>query len=381
MPSTMISYVMPTKDRPECLARTLRAIGSLPGHGPRGERAEVLIVDNDSRVPPDVPERLPNGVRVRVIRRTTNDGAASRNAGVQAADPESDWIVMLDDDSNPVDTGFIHRLTLAPDDVAAVSADIFLPGLGERERGGLPSVWVGCGVAIRRDVYIALGGYDPGFDYYVEEYDLAARMIHAGYRVEFDRWFRVEHHKSAVNRDMDRICARLVRNNGWVAQRYAPEHLRREELREIRSRYRTIALKERAIAGYRRGLLELRSTIRAQPRFPMTAGEWDIFTGLSQAREALHAAMHQVPFESAAIVEPGKNAGVVRRVLAELGVHEAHPDHADALVIGTMSPGPMLDALERLRAGLPERRVIAPWLVLDRGVTSAPLVSTLPDLA
>ncbi len=374
----MISYVLPHRDRPASLARTLFAIGSLRGHDTFGG-AEVIIVDNASTEPPQVPAQLQNNLPVTLLCRAHNDGAASRNAGVKAASRASEWIVMLDDDSSPLDTGFAKRLMQAPADVAAVSADIFLPGPGRRESGGLPEVFVGCGVAIRREVFLDLGGYDPSFGYYVEEYDLAARMLLAGYRVQFDRWFRVEHHKVWLNRNMDTILERLVRNNGWVAKRYAPESRRRAELREVRSRYRRIALKERAIAGYSRGLLELRRTVRNQARTPMSEEVFDRFTGLTPAREALGLAHRSSPFATAAVVDEGKNAWVVRQVLAELGIREVADERsADAVVIGTMSPGPMLDAYERrlAAAAFNGQRIIAPWRVLADAVT-APLRDVL----
>ncbi len=371
--------------------RTLDALGSLRGH----EGGEVIIVDNASREPARAPALLASGLIVRIIRREMNEGAASRNAGVAAADERSEWVVMLDDDSYPTDTGFVRRLGRMDPEAAAVSADIYLPGLAQRESGGLPEVFIGCGVAIRRKVFLDLGGYDAAFGYYAEEYDLAARMIHAGYRIHFDPWFRVEHHKVAQGRDMDVILARLIRNNGWVMERYAPEVMRREMLRDLRRRYRAIAGEEQAAEGYAAGLLELKHTIRRQDRRPMPRELFERFMGLSYAREALAAAMAEHPFETAQVVDEGKNGWVVRRALAELGVRvlnesPAHlsqsrrgdltcsPAHSrtpsplhpltpssspDVLVIGTMSPGPMLDAYER-RTALPVQRgprVIAPW--------------------
>src|ERR1044071_5763094 len=214
----MISYVLPTRDRPERLTQTLAALGSLTGH-PEG--SELIIVDNASAHLPTPPPRLPNGLTTRLLLRSTNEGAASRNAGAHEANPRHNWIVMLDDDSYPCDTGFIRRLFRAPPDVAAVSADIYPPGHARRESGGLPEVFIGCGVAIRRDVFLRLGGYDAAFNYYAEEYALAARMLLAGYRIAFAPWFRVEHHKAPAGRDITPIPARLVRNNGWVMQRYA----------------------------------------------------------------------------------------------------------------------------------------------------------------
>ena len=74
-------------------------------------------------------------------------------------------------------------------------------------------LFIGCGVAVRREAFRALGGYDTAFNYYAEEYDLAARMILAGGRVAFEQDFRVTHAKDARGRNMDLILARLVRNN------------------------------------------------------------------------------------------------------------------------------------------------------------------------
>lgn len=352
----MLTYVIPTRDRPERLRDTLSALGAL---GPHAGGAEIVIVDNDSREPAAGSDDPPLNIPVRVIRLRENLGAAARNIGVRESDPRSRWIVMLDDDSHPLDLAFIPVLAAQAPDVAAVSADISLPRAGRRESGGLPEVFIGCGVAIRRDVFLTLGGYDAAFGYYAEEYDLSAKLLLAGHRVVFEPGFRVAHHKVESGRDMNLICARLVRNNGWVMQRYAPDDQRRTELREIRRRYRSIANKESAIRGFTQGLTELRRTVRAQKRTPMTRALFDRFTGLAHAREALAAAWKQSPFRTAALVHEGKNAAMVRRALRELGVREAPDPDAEALVIGTMSPGPMLDARDALSES--NRRVIVPW--------------------
>jgi hypothetical protein len=196
---------------------------------------------------------------------------------------------------------------------------------------------------------------------------------------------------------MDVMLARLVRNNGWVMERYAPESMRRPMLRDLRRRYRVIARKENAIEGYAAGLLELKHTIRRQDRRPMPRELFERFMGLSYAREALNAAMAQHPFATAQVVDEGKNGWVVRRALDELGVRvlnappygvpsltcspsqlpTSSPPHAapDAIVIGTMSPGPMLDAYER-RTAMPVQRgprVIAPWRAVTERAVPRPL--------
>jgi GT2 family glycosyltransferase len=356
----MLAYVIPTRNRPERLAATLEALGALSRH-----TAQVIVVDNASDVPPRVPVTLANGLPTEVVFLNENRGAAARNAGVAAADPACQWVVMLDDDSHPIDTGFLAALAEAPADAAAIAAEITLPEQGRREAGGLPEVFTGCGVAIRPDAFLAAKGYDPAFDYYAEEYDLAAKFLLAGHRIMLDRRFRVAHHKVASGRDMNRILRRLVRNNAWVMQRYAPDDRRRVELRETIVRYARIAHLERATPGYLRGLAETAITLRRQPRTPMPADLFDRFTGKAYARESLQRAFDAAPFTTAAIVHEGKNARHIREAACELGVSLIDDAlAADRLIIGTLSPGPMLDAYERLITNTDPARVIAPWDVL-----------------
>ncbi len=373
----MIAYVLPTRNRPECLARTLDALGALARHD-----AEVIVVDNASLPPAHAPAQLANGLPVRVLRRPRNEGAAARNEGVRTADAGCEWVVMLDDDSHPVHPGFLRALDEQPDEVAAVCAEILLPsasGTMRHESGGLPEVPIGCAVAYRREAFLAArvgntAGYDPSFGFYAEEYDLAARLIMSGRRIVFDRRFEVLHEKTAANRSMDAILGRLVRNNSWVMARYAPGAVRSQELCRTIGRYARIAVKERALLGYAGGLARTLYTVHRQARMEMNAAEWDRFTGKAACRRALLGAWAEKRFGSAAIVAPGKNEHVVRECLAEMGVElAADQREADALVIGTLSPGPALDAFEMLRA---DSRMVAPWpcpatIVEDAGQRAA----------
>jgi GT2 family glycosyltransferase len=375
-----ISYIIPTRDRPGDLAMTLSALGKLK-HA-ENTRAEVIVVDNASRQPPTPPEKLRNGLPVRLILRRANEAAASRNAAARAA--TGAWLIMLDDDSAPLDTGFMRVLEDAPMDVAAIGAEILLTD-GAREAGGLPEVPVGCGVAIRREVFLDLGGYDPEFHFYAEEYDLAARILLAGFRVTHDRRFRVLHRKVADGRDMNAILHRLVRNNGWVEQRYAPEAVREAAIAHTVERYRVIAAKERALEGYEAGLAEMRRTLDRQPRREMTQALYDRFTGLAHARDCLARSLAHTSARSAALVAHGKHAGLVERVLAEQCVSiVASPVAADALVIGTLSPGPMLDARDERAVDRSEgawrdatgRAVLTAWSLAGEEADSTELVGS-----
>ena len=389
------------------LAMTLAAIGRLPL---ASDGAEVIVIDNASRLVPTPPPTLANGVSVELLLRATNDGAAARNLGASRASGE--WLVMLDDDSYPLDAGFMDDLAEAPQDVAAIGAEIFVPapasvrsvhaGAGEdgpdgpngeasaarliHESGGLPEVFIGCGVAIRRAVFLdaQLGGpgfngagYDPAFHYYAEEYDLAARMILSGFRIAHSRRFRVMHHKAGTGRDMNVILRRLVRNNAWVEQRYAPESERRGAIARTLSRYRAIAQKEGATAGYQLGLLDLDESLDSQPRMEMTRGQYERFTGLAAARVSLGDALRRLGTERAMVVNRGKNDWAVEAILSEIGVEiVGEARDADALVVGTLSPGPILDAVT-VTADVGRLPVVAPWEFPDRVVGAAATDSCL----
>ena len=111
----LISYIIPTRNRADSLARVLAAIGRLPPHA-----GEVVLVDNASDIPTAAPVVLDNGLAVRLLFRPTNEGAAARNHGVASSDPSSEWMVMLDDDSFPLDDGHLDALRAQPPEVAAV---------------------------------------------------------------------------------------------------------------------------------------------------------------------------------------------------------------------------------------------------------------------
>ena len=122
-------------------------------------------------------------------------------------------------------------------------------------------------------------------------------------------------------------------------------------------------MKERAIGGFSRGVLELARTCRRQPRREMTGDLYDRFTGLAQVRRTLAGAACLQHGARVFIASPGKNAWAVRQVLREMGAMLVTRERkADAIVIGTLSPGPMLDACEkRQNCGKP---AVMPWTPL-----------------
>jgi GT2 family glycosyltransferase len=355
----LVSFVLPTRNRPTELARTIEHLGTMDPVVP----AEVIVVDNHSQEPATLPARLPNGWRACTLRRPRNEGAAARNDGVRIASAK--WIVMLDDDSYPLDMRFVEAIEDAEPDVAAIGAEILLPD-GAHEQGGLPEVIVGCGAAIRREAFMTAGGYDPAFHFYVEEYDLCARFLLGGKRIIHDPRFRVLHTKTPTNRDMGLVLGRLMRNNGWVLRRYAPDRVFETSLRETIERYEGIARKEHALDGYERGLAEFRATVLEQRRVPMDDELWARFTGETAARATFAKERGLLAGRRVAVVDHGKAGLLIESLVREFGGKLVPESDAETLVIGTLSPGPMLDA-QLARAQEP-RPVLAPWSFAARPV-------------
>jgi hypothetical protein len=98
-----------------------------------------------------------------------------------------------------------------------------------------------------------------------------------------------------------------------------------------------------------------------------------MFMGVTQARAAMRRASDE-GVRRGAIVDEGKHAWAVRGAMQHAGIEEVSAEETpDALIVGTMSPGPMLDGCERRRALNPEGpRVIAPWTVIGDQLSASP---------
>ncbi len=363
---TLITFIIPTRDRHDELVHSLASLGALstPCQSAINIRdCELIIADNASVVPVSTPKTLENGMPVRVLRLPVNIGAAARNKA--ASEARGEWLVMLDDDSAPADAALLTLLPRVSDEIVGLCADIRIPHRG-RESGGLPEVPIGCGFAVRRDAFCAVGGYDPSYVFYAEEYDLAAKLIRRfaespGPVIAHEPAFRVTHHKTRTHRSMNTILHNLVRNNAWTIQRYTPDACLDAALNHTLNRYHDIARKENAMDGYESGRRDLEETLADQPRTPLPQHLYDRFTGLAAARAHLHAAHTHSSFKTAHIVDPGKNEWAIRQALSEFGV--AIVDHdADVHVIGTLSPGPLLDAFEHIKHTNGTTKIVhMPW--------------------
>jgi GT2 family glycosyltransferase len=175
-----ISVVIPTRHRPASLASCLERLA--PGAQTLDPtQYEVVVADDgdtgDARAL--IHDRFPWATYAAGPRRGP---AANRNAGVRAS--RGEWVAFTDDDTLP-DRDWLRQLLAAGDGVSAVEGRTVCR-IGVRsprehapinESGGR---WWTSNLAMRRDAFDAIGGFDERFTVpHMEDADLRERAFAA----------------------------------------------------------------------------------------------------------------------------------------------------------------------------------------------------------
>jgi GT2 family glycosyltransferase len=245
----LVSVVFPSHNRKADVAFTLDRLAAedFPA-------IETIVVDNGSTdgTAAFVRERYPG---VRVLALPANVGAEARNAGLRVA--RGEFVLMLDSDSHPLPGAIARMVRRFADDPALGAAAFRVIGPDERgsdETGGSHNVFIGCGCGFRLAALRAVGGYPPGYGFYVEEYDVSYRLLAAGYGVGWFADLVVVHRRSDVGRDFSLILRQLIRNNLYLYIHYFPGADAWRTLAWQAYRYWRIAVGHRAVRGFVSGL-------------------------------------------------------------------------------------------------------------------------------
>lgn len=203
--ASKISVVIPAYNGGTQLDECLNAIARL-GTAP----SEIIVVD-DGSTDGSIQRAAEHGAIVRILGTSGRQGpAAARNIGAQAA--TGDILFFLDADVC-VHEDATERLAAAFGDPAidAVigsyddnpSSRDFLSQyknlmhcfVHQNACSEASTFWSGCG-AIRRDVFLAMSGFDASYKRpAIEDIELGYRLRHAGRRILLDRDLRVKHLK------------------------------------------------------------------------------------------------------------------------------------------------------------------------------------------
>jgi glycosyltransferase involved in cell wall biosynthesis len=205
MPDRDATVVIVTKDRRD---DALQAVESALGQKPR---VEVVVVDDGSQdgTAGAVADAFPE---VRVERHEQPAGlVVRRNEAARLA--SAPIIVSIDDDAIFTDTAVVANAVAAFDDprVAAVAIPYVDVPQGEQVLQAAPDgggVYVthrfrGTAHALRKDVFVELGGYRAELFQQTEEPDFAVRLLDAGYVVRLG-WGEPVRHFASPKRDLDR---------------------------------------------------------------------------------------------------------------------------------------------------------------------------------
>jgi len=195
--------VIPTRNRKEHLREAVRS--SLAQSVP----VEVIVLDDgsDDGTPEMMAGEFPTARYPQVRYRRfegPNGPSYLRTVGSEMA--ATSILFPIDDDSVFQSAQTVAQ-TLAEFDDARVGA-VGIPFINVRQdnivRQRAPDdtgVWVahayvGCAHALRRDIFLRLGGYHREFFYMGEEGDYCIRMLNAGYVVRIGRADAIHHHES-----------------------------------------------------------------------------------------------------------------------------------------------------------------------------------------
>jgi GT2 family glycosyltransferase len=199
--------VVATRDRCAELRRTLDHLAALP------EQPPVVVVDNGSRdgTPQLVRDCYPGTALVRLRR---NVGASARNIGVLAA--QTRHVAFSDDDSwwDPGSLAAATRVLDSHPRVAVVAARILvgphslpdpvnqLMADSPLPRGNLPGPrvlgFLACAAVVRREAFLAAGGFSPLLFIGGEEELLACDLAAAGWEAVFRPDIVARHYPSAT---------------------------------------------------------------------------------------------------------------------------------------------------------------------------------------
>ncbi len=241
-----ISVVIPTKDRPEALARTLDA---LQAQRLDAARAEIVVADNGSgeAALAELRRRPPDGaIPLRVIEHPEGGPAAARNAAAAAA--EGELLLFLGDDTEPdgegllqshidlhtarpeADYGVLGRITWNPRRPVTPFMRWLENGgpqfhYGEIEAGPVDaaSYFYSSHASLKRPFFERLGGFDERFPTAaVEDTELGVRLADAGLELDYHPELLVLHdHPTTPAQSLRRSVA--VGRSAALYNRLRPE--------------------------------------------------------------------------------------------------------------------------------------------------------------
>lgn len=210
-----------TRNRPRAIVRCLRSLAALETFA-----CEVVVFDDASEQPVAsvVGSAAPSGLPIRVIR---DERAVGNIAGRNRLMKESrtPYVLLLDDDAVVFDASAIDRAL----QVIAADRQVVAIAFAQGEPDGRPwpmqmqparasqpvyvPAFIGFAHLLRRDTFLALGGYREALVFYGEEKDFCLRALDRGLRVVYLPDAIVGHVPDPGGRSASRYVRFVIRND------------------------------------------------------------------------------------------------------------------------------------------------------------------------
>lgn len=188
---------------------------------------EIIAVDNGSS--DGTAEFLRQQSALSSLLLSENLGIAGYNEGFKKA--RGDYILVLDDDSCPVDFNGIEQTLMRMDQHPAVgvtACKIQSPDgtlqwswhLPEQQVYGVSPFFIGCGFIIRRTLFEAIGWYPESFFLYQNEIEVSFKVRLKEYTIYYDPDCLIIHRGTPNQRPGWRRVFFPTRNTLWLIRRY-----------------------------------------------------------------------------------------------------------------------------------------------------------------
>lgn len=228
------SIVFITANRCRFLLDALDTVAMLQSEEPY----EIIVVDNGSidETAIEVNRHFP---QVRFFQMSENKGVAGgRNIGLEQA--KGDIVIFMDDDAllqsgdifQQVRTRFTdnEQLAVIAFQIVNDSADAVLSHefpmrahtLENIVTEQMVSYFIGCGFAVRRNFFLAVGGFHPEMIYALEEVDLSYRLLDLGYDILYCPSIVIRHRTPPAVRRQEPWYYYLMRSRVLMVLRNLP---------------------------------------------------------------------------------------------------------------------------------------------------------------
>ena len=294
------TVVIVTKNRKDDLLTAVRSALN------QTARPEVIVIDDGST--DGTAAAVGELSRVHLVRHDESRGyIVRRNEGARLASGQV--VFSIDDDAAFVSAHTIEQ-TLREFDAACIAA-VAIPyveprkGHQEMQRAPAGGAWVtdcfiGTAHALRRDVFLALGGYREQLIHQGEERDFCIRLLDAGYVVRLGTADPIHHYESP-RRDFSRMDYYGRRNDvlfAWhhVPMPHLPVHLAGTLVNAARSAWQARRV-SRMAAGSLAGITD--SFVHPSDRRPVSTAVYRLHRRLKKSGparlDALAAELPAVP--------------------------------------------------------------------------------------